>query len=293
MLVSALLVSGCGQVSYVARQGWHQLRLLRARQPVERVLRRPDLSDDWREKLVIAQLARRYGEEVLGLRQTAAYTTFLDTGGRPLAWNLSACPKDRLQPKTWRFPLVGEVPYLGFLDENEARLARRQLEEHGYDTELRGVNAWSSLGWFADPLTSGMLEDNLARLSEIIFHELTHSTIFIRGQVAFNESLAVFVGGQAALAFLRQLLGPLSPEALGYEETLRRQSRFVALLQELYGKLELLYASKLPYAEKVHQREAHFRWAQERYRQLFPDPSHWGRFARGPLNNAVLLNYGR
>lgn len=257
------------------------------------MLRRPDLTPEQREKLEVVRLARRYAEEVIGLRETAAYTLFLDTGGRALAWNLSACPKDRLQARTWRFPLVGEVPYLGFLDEGEARSWRRELERQGYDTDLRPVNAWSSLGWFADPLTSGMLEGTVASLSEVILHELTHATIFLRGEVAFNESLAVFVGSQGTLNFLARLYGPLSPEVQGYQEALGRRRRFHALLEDLWGRLQRLYASSLPREEKLRRRELEFSRAQQRYRELIPDASQWTRFARQPLNNAVLLNYGR
>jgi predicted aminopeptidase len=292
LLAAALLLAGCGQAGYVLRQGWRQFKALRARQPLARVMRRRDLPSDWREKLVVSQLARRYAEEVIGLRRTAAYTTFLDTGSRPVAWNLSACARDRLRPKTWRFPLVGEVPYLGYLDEGEARRAKDELDRQGLDTDLRPVNAWSSLGWFADPLTSGMLSEDVARLSEVIIHELTHSTIYVRGHAAFNESLAVFVGDHGALAFLTQLYGPLSAEAQRYLDTLRRQQRFNALIEELYDRLERLYASARPAEDKLREREAHFRWAQERYRELFP-PERWGRFGRTRLNNAVLLNYGR
>jgi predicted aminopeptidase len=263
------------------------------RERVEDVLRRRDLNPEWREKLTLVLLARRYAHEEIGLKLTPAYTRFYDTGGKPLAYNLSACPKDSLKPKVWRFPIVGGLPYVGYFDEQRARRARAALDREGLDTELRPVPAFSSLGWFADPVYSPMLEEEIGRLVEVVIHETTHTTIFLRNQVAFNESLAVFIGDQGALNFLARVYGPLSGVVERYRATVTRRRTFSRLVAELYERLDRLYGSPLTRAEKLAQREEHFRWAQQRYRELFPDPAHWTSFVKRPLNNAVLLNYGR
>jgi predicted aminopeptidase len=267
--------------------------VLNRRQRIVDLLARRDLRRERREKLALALLARRYAHEVIGLRLTGAYTRFYDTHGRPLAHNLSACPKDSLRPKVWRFPIVGGLPYIGFFDRAAAERARTALERGGYDTELRPVPAFSSLGWFADPVYSPLLDEDVPRLVEVIIHETTHTTVFLRGEVAFNESLAVFVGDQGALNFLAQVYGALSPEVRRFAAAMGRRRVFTRLVSVLYQRLEELYASSRSRAEKLRLRERHFAWAQQRYRELFPDPATWGSFVKRPLNNASLLGYGR
>lgn len=295
-LVALLIAAsaGCSAPSgYLLRQAWGQLKAMHRRERIVDLLRRPGLPPERREKLALVLLAREYAHEVIGLRLTPSYTRFYDTGGRPLAYNLSAAPKDRLEPKVWRFPIVGGLPYLGFFDRTRAERERATLEREGLDTELRPVPAFSSLGWFADPVYSPMLEDDVGRLCEVVIHETTHTTIFLRNQVAFNESLAVFVGDQGSLNFLARVYGPLSPEVRRHAATIGRRRIFGELIAELYRRLETLYASARSRTEKLRERERHFAWAQRRYRELFPDPSTWGSFAKRPLNNAVVLNLGR
>lgn len=296
-LAALLLVASAAACSapsgYLREQAWAQLKMLHNRERITDVLRRPDLTPEIRAKLRAVQIVREYAHDVIGLRQTDAYTRFVDTGGRPLAYNVSACPPDSLKPRLWRFPIVGALPYLGFFDRRRAAAARRSLDAQGLDTYLRPVVAFSSLGWFSDPVYSSMLEGDIPRLADVVIHESTHTTIFLRGQVAFNESLAVFIGSQGTLNFLARIYGPASPLVLDFAAGLQRRSRFGVLLKALYGRLEALYGSALPRAEKLRRRQEHFAWAQRRYKEIFPDPTTWGSFATRRLNNAVLLSYGR
>jgi predicted aminopeptidase len=293
-LALASLAAGCSAPSgYLARQAWGQLKAMHRRERIVDLLRRPGLTPERREKLTLVLLARQYAHEVIGLRLTSSYTRFYDTGGGPLAYNLSAAPKDRLAPKVWRFPIVGGLPYLGFFDRARAERERQALERDGLDTELRPVPAFSSLGWFADPVYSPMLEAEIGRLVEVVIHETTHTTIFLRNQVAFNESLAVFVGDQGSLNFLARVYGPLSPEVRRHAAAIGRRRIFGELIAELYQRLERLYGARIPRDEKLRQRELCFAWAQRRYKELFPDPATWSDFVRRPLNNAVVLNFGR
>jgi predicted aminopeptidase len=293
-LLGLTAVAGCaGPSGYLVEQAWGQLKILHNRQRIDRMLRKPDLKPEVRVKLKLVQLVRDYAHETIGLRKTGAYTRFYDTGGKPLAHNLSACPPDSLKPKVWSFPIVGGLPYLGFFEKRKGEAARRALQDQGLDTYLRPVPAFSSLGWFADPVYSPMLEDDLPRLADVVIHETTHTTIFLRGQVAFNESLAVFIGNQGTLNFLARVFGPRSPLVLEFAAKLQRRRRFSKLISALYTRLGRLYKSKRPRAEKLRQKAKHFAWAQQRYKELFPDPENWGSFPRRKLNNAVLLSYGR
>ncbi len=289
----AMLLLGCSTSGYVLEQAWGQLKVMHKRQRIEEVLQQPDLKPEWREKLALTLLVRSYAHEEIGLRLTAAYTRFYDTGGKPLAYNLSACPKDRLKPKIWRFPIVGALPYLGYFDKRKGIEAQGLLDAEGLDTLLRPVPAFSSLGWFADPVYSSMLDGPVSRLVEVIIHETTHTTIFLRGKIAFNESLATFVGNQGALNFLARVYGPLSGEVKAFKRSVSRRLIFSKLIRQLYTEVDALYNSDLTREEKLSRREPIFKRAQDRYKELFPDPAHWGRFVQEPLNNAILLKYGR
>ena len=119
-LLGLTAVAGCaGPSGYLAEQAWGQLKILHNRQRIDRMLRKPDLKPEVRVKLKLVQLVREYAHETIGLRKTGAYTRFYDTGGKPLAHNLSACPPDSLKPKVWRFPIVGGLPYLGFFEKRK------------------------------------------------------------------------------------------------------------------------------------------------------------------------------
>jgi predicted aminopeptidase len=290
-----VVLSGCSTElsGYVLEQAWGQLVIMNRRQRITDVIRKGELKPGWREKLELVLLVREYAHRDLGLRKTGAYTRFYDTKGRTLAYNLSACPKDSLRPKVWRFPVVGGLPYIGFFDREKGEARRRELSREGYDTYLRPVPAFSSLGWFADPVYSPMLEGETPRLIDVVIHETTHTTIFLRGEVAFNESLAVFVGNQGTLNFLARLHGPSSPVVRDYAGAIARRRRFGRLVGELYRRLKRLYGRSLPREEKLRRRQLEFRRAQRRYKEIFPDPDTWGRFVKQRLNNAVLLSYGR
>jgi predicted aminopeptidase len=292
LLVAASPLGGCTEAGYILRQAKGQLRILRERERIVDLLSRRGLDEPRRRRLEIVLLVREWAHDELGLVKTAAYTRYYDTGGSALAWNLIAAYKDRLEPVVFRFPIVGGLPYKGYFEKERALEAQRAFEARGFDTHLRAVEAYSSLGYFADPVYSPMLEDTVARLVEVVIHETTHATIFLRDQVAFNESLASFVGDQGALDFLARLYGPESNEVRRQALGMRRDRAFAGLLDELHARVERLYASVLPRERKLALREAHFAWAKRRYAEIFPDPSSWGAFGRRRLNNAVLLSYG-
>jgi len=293
VLFLLLLVTGCSAPRYVMEQALGQLRVLQGRERLERVLLRPDLSSERRRKLKLVQVVRRYAFEEIGLRRTGAYTRVYDTGGKPLAYNLSACDKTALKPRVWHFPIVGSLPYLGFFDRARGLRMKARLDAQGLDTHYRPVSAFSSLGWFADPVYTSMLEASDGRLADIIIHETTHTTLFLRGEVAFNESLAMFVGNQGALNLMARLHGPRSQQVSDLRQEIQRRRQFGVLLDALYRQLDALYRGPRDRAQKLRLREDLFVRARARYKQIFPDPKRWGSFVKEPLNNAVVLSYGR
>lgn len=293
VLVALASSTACFSSAYVAQQALGQLKTLNGRQRVSDVLRRPDLKPEWRNKLWLMLRARDYGINELGLRRTGAYTYFFDTKGKYIAHNVSASAKDELKPKRWTFPIVGSLPYLGFFRKADGEKLRQRLAREGYDTYLRPVPAYSSLGWFDDPVYSTMLDQSRGRLIEVVIHETTHTTIFLRDKIAFNESLAVFIGQQGTLDFLAKTFGRRSKEVRSVIRSIARRKKFSLVITELYARLEQLYAKKISRQEKISQREDVFRWAQNAYRTVFPDAKMWGAFVSEPLNNAIVMSYGR
>jgi predicted aminopeptidase len=289
----ALLASGCWTSRYLAEQGAGQLRLLRARRRITEVLADPTTPAQTKERLQLAKAARDFGVEVLGLRGGDAFTRFLDLDGKPVAWNVVAAEKDRLQPRLRAFPIAGRVPYVGYFREASARAEAARLAAEGLDVVVLEVAGYSSVGVLSDPIYSSMLDGPPARIVEVVLHEMLHGTIYLPGHSAWNESLATFVGLEGARGFFaRQEAGAGAIDELvrAAAQRERDQARFAALVAPFLAELEALYHGPLPRAEKLRRREPIFARLQDAFRREFPPKP--GRalplLLRGPINNALL-----
>ncbi|HVR84786.1 MAG TPA: aminopeptidase, partial [Planctomycetota bacterium] len=210
--------------------------------------------DETKLKLLFVREVKSFGENELGLARSANYESFYDTKGQPITYIVSACRKDRFQPYTWWFPIVGEVPYKGFFSKEDAQAEAAGLEQQGYDVALGMAAAYSTLGYFPDPVLSTMLDYPDEHLAALILHELTHGTIYLPGGSDFNEGLASFVGWQGALEFARKERGISSG---AYERTVRAfaaEERRDSRSRELYEKLSRLYGSNLPRERILEER---------------------------------------
>lgn len=237
-----------------------------------------------RSQLELVLAVRKFAANELGLSVGGSYSSVARVDDRQVVHIVTAAPRDRLEPYTWWFPIVGSVPYRGYFDRAAAQKEAEKLEREGYDTYLRPSVAFSTLGWFDDPLLSNLLQLEPARLVEVILHELLHSTIYLRGQTAFNESFANFVGSRGAMAFFARN---------GASTSLRRATAlwednldFSELLGEEIARLERAYANGIPPEER-----------KTLFRSLRADfERHGWRTGRSPLgekelNNAVLVHY--
>ena len=200
------LASACSPI-YVIRAGIAEAKILRARRPIPEVILDPATDERTKTKLTFVVEARNYAIDEFGLDVGRSYTSFSQLKSDTLAMVLSAAHRDQLTPKTWWFPIVGRVPYKGYFNENAAIKEQGKLEEDGFDTFLRPTAAFSTLGWFADPLLSSLLRLDEVDLVETVLHELSHNHLFVKGQVRFNESYATFVGRAGAIEFLLQPSG--------------------------------------------------------------------------------------
>ena len=213
-----------------------------------------------------------------------------------MSWNVSASPPERFEPHLWSFPLVGALPYKGFFSRSLAIAQRDSLRSLGLDVLMRPVSAYSTLGFFSDPVLSTMLDYSEDSLADLIFHELTHSTIFVEGHTDFNESLAAFVGKVGSLQFMTQRYGAESEHVRQVVSKRRDAALFRQFLFEQTGRLDSLYALELPKEDVLLQRVSLFESTKEEYRRMrhtFESAQRHDRFLDWEINNARLLSYRR
>lgn len=290
-----MLLSGCSPL-YVIRAGVAEARILSARRPIPAVILDENTDTRTRDLLTIASEARRFARDSLKLDVGDSYTTFTQLEKDTLSMVVSAAYRDRLEPRTWWFPVVGHVPYKGFFDFDKAERERDKLEAEGFDTYLRPVSAFSTLGWFPDPLLSTVLHQDDGGLVETVIHELSHNHLFVSGQVRFNESFATFVGYVGAAEFFCRRTGGGSDTVKCARARARWRDvmRFSAFLDPLVDDLQKLYGDvDLNASEKANQREAIFRAARSSFEndvQPTFEASSFSSFLTLPLNNATLLS---
>jgi predicted aminopeptidase len=212
----ALVIIYWELVVYGFRQGKGQFTIIWNAKPVEEVLADPAFPDSLKMKLNLIADVRKFAIDSFGLKDTENYKTLYDQKGEEIMWVVTACEPFRFKPKEWKFPIIGSVPYKGFFMKEKAIELRNELEKEGWDTSIRNPGGWSTLGWFTDPILSGMLERSEGDLANLIIHEMVHSTIFVKDSINFNENLATFIGDRGAEMFLRSRYGAQSKEYTEY-----------------------------------------------------------------------------
>jgi predicted aminopeptidase len=254
-----LLNSGCQTFGYYSQAASGQLRVLRDREPVSRVMaqleQRRDGDPDAAllyERLEFTQRVLAFSEEELGLPVGERYRTYVDLRRSAVTWNVFAAPPLSLVPHCWCYPIVGCAPYRGYFDEAAARRQAAALERAGLETYVAPVAAYSTLGWFSDPLMSSFITWPEASLAELLFHELAHGVVWVPGDVAFNEAFATFVGRQGLAQWL---------EASGDSDGEARQQegravwrRMLGLLEQTRLALAAVYRSHLPEAARTEMK---------------------------------------
>jgi predicted aminopeptidase len=198
-----VLISLSPTACYLSRGAWEEGKILARRQPIADLVKDSRTDPVVRRKLAIVLDARQYARDSIRLKTEESFTTYSKLDRDTLVLVLSVAYRDKLEPYTWWFPIVGRVPYKGFFDFDEAKKAAKSYYEDGYDVALRPSAAFSTLGWFNDPLTSTTLARDTLELVNTVIHEVTHNTFYAPGKAVFNESFASFVGARGAAAFFR------------------------------------------------------------------------------------------
>jgi predicted aminopeptidase len=292
LLCAMAVFSGC----YTLKQGFTMLGYLGRAVPLESL---PDASADPADvaenRRFVERILdiRRFAEE-LGLRESANYTRYVALDRDYLAAVVSASAADSFRRHEWWFPVVGRVPYKGFFKVEDAKREGERLKKRGLDVWIRGVDAFSTLGWFKDPLYSYMRDYPVYRLADLIIHETLHATVYLKNQSQFNEELAEFVGSEGARLYMEDRFGSGSKEYREMTALEKDSAVYIASIQQLIGELERLYDRDVPAEEKLRQKEAIIRAAQEKfdaeYETLFQSDNYRG-FSTLPVNNAYLELY--
>ncbi|MBX6363470.1 MAG: aminopeptidase [Gemmatimonadetes bacterium] len=296
LLVPALLavaLAACSPI-YILRAGIAEAGILSRRRPIAALVEDPTTPPETRRKLQVVQRARAFAEHGLGLRVGESYTTYSTVEHDTLMLVLSAAPKLEFRPYTWWFPIVGRVPYKGFFDPDDAKAAARSLEAEGYDAYIRPTSAFSTLGWFNDPLLNTVLRYDDVDLTNTIIHELTHNTIYIPSRVEFNESFANFVGGRGAIDYYCGVEGEDGERCRLARARWADELLFGDFLTTLVHDLQAVYArTDLPPERRLALRAQVFRdarthWARDIEPHLQSDQFR-GFGQRAILNNASLI----
>jgi predicted aminopeptidase len=279
------------KANYLAQQGLFQAELLYGRVPVEDVLASGTFDDEKERKLRLIGEVKAYGKEI-GLSTSTNYDSINPTWDRTI-WNVSACEPLKFESVSWWFPIVGRMPYLGYFREVDADVKTRELAGQGYDAYRRTAGAYSTLGWFSDPVLPQMLGWTDLSIADTVLHELTHATKWIPGSVQFNESFANFVGHEAAMRWWIARYGEDSDEVRTARDQDADRDRFSGMLRDTYKELDTLYRSDLEPNAKRNRKHAILAALPTRTAALgLHEPARYVRSVRsGVWNNARLVQF--
>jgi predicted aminopeptidase len=292
-VVAALTVplSGCSSVTYYSQLASGQWQLLRAREPVAQVIADPTRPQVLREHLAQAQKARTFASDHLHLPDNLSYRLYADIGRPYVVWNVFATQEFSLTPQTHCFPIAGCVAYRGYYNQGAARGEAAMLKLQGMDVAIGGVEAYSTLGWFDDPIMNSMMNWGDERLATLIFHELAHQRFYVKDDTEFNESFASFVEQEGTRQWrAARGLGPIS------NTQARQREQFIRLILDTRQCLEKLYAQPLAPEVMRQAKAAQFEQLRHDYRQLrdtqWAGDKRYDAWINQPMNNARLLPFG-
>ena len=295
-----IALPGCQSIGYYSQAIKGQCSIYLGQRPIKSVLADTNVPAELKEKLGLVLQLRDYAERELKLKPNGHYLKYADVHRRFVVWNVNAAPEFSLEPKKWWYPVVGSLKYRGYFSEKTARKYGAGLEKEGYDVFVGGVEAYSTLGWFRDPVLNTFVNNTDADLAEIIFHELSHQRVFAKGDTDFNEAFATAVAEEAVQRWLRSLGNTNALDE--YLASQQRTEQFVAIVDQARAQLKAVYGEPaeakggssggLSDNEKREQKKRIIADLKNRYAAL--KKSDWAGysgfdawFAR-PINNAQL-----
>ncbi|MFH1137669.1 MAG: aminopeptidase [Pseudomonadota bacterium] len=293
LVCAALALCGCRTLEFYGQAVTGQLDILERRRPIAELLASTAVSPGMKERFELVLRLRVFARDALFLPVGQNYLTYVELDRPYAAWNVFAAPEFSLEPYLWWYPLVGRLSYRGYFSQAAATDHADMLRKQGYDVYVGGVPAYSTLGWFDDPVFSSFIRWPEADLADLIFHESAHRLLFVAGDTAFNEGFAVTVGLEGARRWLAAAGRPEDFEKFQQRQVFHRA--FVDLVLEYRQRLGLLYAERSPAEEKRIAKQRIIGELKAKYLEI---KAGWGGY-RGydawferPLNNAQLLSVG-
>lgn len=288
LLCLPVFLSACAAPTYYAQAVSGHYDLMSQREDVETLLRDPDTDSALALQLRLAESILAFASDELGLPSSEAYRQYVATGRDAITWNVVAAPEFSLSPRRWCFLVAGCVPYRGYFNEAEAHRFATRLRQKGFDVSVSPAIAYSTLSWFDDPLLDTMFHLGDARLAGVLFHELAHRALYVKGDTTFNESFAGFVESMGVERWLRAYGSP--EERARWQQAEAAALRFTEFLLEQRGQLAALYALPLQEREMRDRKQAFFVRLREDYRYMvaveWGGIDYLGGWFDGEINNA-------
>ncbi len=289
LLLTSGLLGGCANLGYYTQSIGGQMQIFHRQKPIAELLDDHRTPAPLKDKLATVLQIREFATNGLGLPENGSYREYADIGRPHVVWNVFAAPPASLELKRWCFALVGCVGYRGYFSPERAQRLARELRHEGYDVYVGAVPAYSTLGFFDDPVLNTVIDEPEVELAGLVFHELAHQVAYVRDDSAFNESFATAVELEGAR---RWLVGRGSPTQWeGYATANDRHAQLLALIGDYRARFAQLYASEATDADKRARKQALFNELLADYEEL---RTRWGGFAgydgffTRELNNAHL-----
>lgn len=283
--------TSCATTSYYLQSLNGHVDLLLKRQPISGILASQNTDKLLRDKLEMVLEIRRFASEHLGLPDNGSYSDYADLGRNFVVWNVFAAPELSLQAKQWCFLFVGCLNYRGYYSEEAANRYAQTLEAQGHDVFVGGVTAYSTLGWFNDPVLNTMLNRDNNYLASIIFHELSHQKLYLKNDTAFNEAFAEMVA-QTGVQYWLNLHGTAASRQKFLDKR-SDETSFVNLILKYKEKLEMTYNSEISTDEKRANKKFLLNQLAEEYKNQYETGGNSGRYITwlsSGLNNAKLTS---
>jgi len=287
-IITLISINSCSSVHYYAQAIGGHTKLLLQREAVEKAISNGDIDTETANKLRLTQSIRAFANSS-GLTTGDAYTTYVKTGEPYVVWNVFAAPEFSLSLKQFCFPVVGCTSYKGYFRKSAAEQAAAKLSSEGLDVFVGGVAAYSTLGWFSDPILDSFLFRSDAQLAALIFHELAHRQLYAKGDSQFNESFATAIERHLLQKWLveeRRL-----PELAAFEAAIKRQQQMLQLVTEIKKELDLVYSQDIALETRRKAKQDLFNALRERYQVMQEDwqgNEDYRGWVMSELNNAKL-----
>jgi predicted aminopeptidase len=304
LLLVLVAVSGCHTLGFYGQAIKGQYQIFANQRSIEALMEEPSTPADLKKRFELLEDLRGFAKNELRLPTDSHYRKYVDVHRPFVVWNVEAAPEFSMEPKTWWYPVLGSLSYRGYFSKSGATNYASYLRNKGYDVSVGGVSAYSTLGWFKDPVLNTFIFEDDSELAEVIFHELAHQRLFARGDTDFNEAFATTVGQEGARRWLKAHGNTVGLDA--YLAHLRRSDQFVHLVMNTRTRLEDLYGDEQTADGRIKARPRNKSVTTDELRQgkqqilsemstefarlktgWDGDPEYDGWFAH-PVNNAQL-----